>query len=45
MPARALLISILRNSKRDWNFIRNGVLIMEKCGDLLPDYFSFVGIS
>lgn len=31
-----------RNFEKGLELYSNGVLIMEKCGDLLPDYFSFV---
>ncbi len=35
------MTSIARNMKR-FSLYTNGVLIMDKCSDLLPDYFSFV---
>ena len=36
------LIIIQRNLKKGLELYSNGVLIMDKCADLLPDYFSFV---
>ena len=35
-------IIIRRNMRKGLELYSNGVLIMSKCGDLLPDYFSFV---
>ncbi len=36
------MTSIARNMKKGLALYTNGVLIMDKCSDLLPDYFSFV---
>ena len=36
------LITIQRNYEKGLELYSNGVLIMNKCSDLLPDYFSFV---
>ena len=33
---------IQKSTEKDLGYIPNGVLIMNKCADLLPDYFSFV---
>ena len=39
---KRLLISIQKNYEKGLELYSNGVLIMDKCADLLPDYFSFV---
>ena len=39
---KRLLIIIQRNLKKGLELYSNGVLIMDKCADLLPDHFSFV---
>ena len=35
----------LKTYEKGLELYSNGVLIMEKCADLLPDYFSFVKVS
>ena len=41
-PARPRTTTTPRSTRRVWQLYASGVLIMEKCADLLPDYFSFV---
>lgn len=42
IPARAPYDFYTRDYEKGLQLYSNGVLIMEKCPDLLPDYFSFV---
>ena len=42
IPARTPYDFYSRNYEKGLQLYANGVLIMEKCADLLPDYFSFV---
>ena len=42
IPARAPFDFYTRDYEKGLQLYSNGVLIMEKCPDLLPDYFSFV---
>ncbi len=42
IPARAPYDFYSKEYEKGLELYSNGVLIMEKCGDLLPDYFSFV---
>lgn len=42
IPARAPYDFYTKEFQKGLELYSNGVLIMEKCGDLLPDYFSFV---
>jgi len=42
IPSRAPFDFYTREFEKGLELYSNGVLIMEKCGDLLPDYFSFV---
>ncbi|OBR89675.1 MULTISPECIES: molecular chaperone HtpG [Clostridium] len=42
IPARAPFDFYTKEFEKGLELYSNGVLIMEKCGDLLPDYFSFV---
>jgi molecular chaperone HtpG len=42
IPARAPFNFYTRDYEKGLQLYSNGVLIMEKCADLLPDYFSFV---
>ena len=42
IPARARFDFYTRDYEKGLQLYSNGVLIMEKCPDLLPDYFSFV---
>lgn len=41
-PSRAPYDFYSRDYEKGLQLYANGVLIMEKCGDLLPDYYSFV---
>lgn len=42
IPARAPYDFYTKEFEKGLELYSNGVLIMQKCGDLLPDYFSFV---
>lgn len=42
IPAKAPFDFYNKDYEKGLELYSNGVLIMEKCGDLLPDYFSFV---
>ncbi len=42
IPAKAPYDFYTKEFEKGLELYSNGVLIMEKCGDLLPDYFSFV---
>ncbi len=42
VPAKAPMDFYTRDYEKGLQLYANGVLIMEKCADLLPDYFSFV---
>lgn len=42
IPAHAPYDFYTKDYEKGLQLYSNGVLIMEKCGDLLPDYFSFV---
>lgn len=42
IPARAPYDFYTKDFEKGLELYSNGVLIMEKCADLLPDYFSFV---
>ncbi|HHV32319.1 molecular chaperone HtpG [Caproiciproducens sp. LBM24188] len=42
IPARAPFNFYTRDYEKGLQLYSNGVMIMEKCADLLPDYFSFV---
>ena len=42
VPAKASYDYYSKDYKKGVKLYCNGVMIMEKCGDLLPDYFSFV---
>ena len=42
IPAKAPFNYYTRDYEKGLQLYSNGVLIMEKCGDLLPDYYSFV---
>ena len=42
IPARAPFNFYTRDYEKGLQLYSNGVLIMDKCADLLPDYFSFV---
>lgn len=42
IPSRAPYDFYSKEYEKGLELYSNGVLIMEKCGDLLPDYFSFV---
>lgn len=42
IPARAPMDFYTREYEKGLQLYSNGVMIMEKCADLLPDYFSFV---
>lgn len=42
IPARAPYDYYTRDFEKGLQLYSNGVLIMDKCADLLPDYFSFV---
>ena len=42
IPAKAPFDYYTREYEKGLQLYSNGVLIMEKCGDLLPDYYSFV---
>ena len=42
IPAKAPFDYYSREYEKGLQLYANGVLIMEKCGDLLPDYYSFV---
>ena len=42
IPARAPYDFYTRDYEKGLQLYSNGVMIMEKCADLLPDYFSFV---
>lgn len=42
IPARAPFNFYTRDYQKGLQLYSNGVMIMEKCADLLPDYFSFV---
>ncbi len=42
IPARAPYDYYTKDYEKGLELYSNGVLIMEKCADLLPDYFSFV---
>ena len=42
IPANAPFDFYTREYEKGLELYSNGVLIMQKCGDLLPDYFSFV---
>ena len=42
IPAKAPYDFYSKDYEKGLELYSNGVLIMEKCGDLLPDYFSFV---
>ena len=42
IPAKAPFDYYSKNFEKGLQLYSNGVMIMEKCGDLLPDYFSFV---
>lgn len=42
IPSKAPFDFYTKEFEKGLELYSNGVLIMEKCGDLLPDYFSFV---
>lgn len=42
IPAKAPYDYYSKNYEKGLTLYSSGVMIMEKCGDLLPDYFSFV---
>ena len=42
IPSKAPFDYYTREYEKGLQLYSNGVLIMEKCGDLLPDYYSFV---
>ncbi|MBE6851749.1 MAG: molecular chaperone HtpG [Ruminococcus sp.] len=42
IPSKAAMDYYSREFEKGLQLYTNGVLIMEKCGDLLPDYYSFV---
>ena len=42
VPKRAPYDYYTKEFEKGLALYSNGVMIMEKCGDLLPDYFSFV---
>ena len=42
IPSHAPYDFYTKNYEKGLQLYSNGVLIMEKCGDLLPDYYSFV---
>lgn len=42
IPAKAPYDYYSKNFEKGLQLYSSGVMIMEKCGDLLPDYFSFV---
>ena len=42
IPSKAPLDFYTRDYEKGLQLYASGVLIMEKCADLLPDYFSFV---
>jgi len=42
IPAKAPFDFYTKEYEKGLQLYSNGVLIMDKCGDLLPDYFSFV---
>ncbi len=42
IPSKASMDYYSRDFEKGLQLYTNGVLIMEKCGDLLPDYYSFV---
>lgn len=42
IPAKAPYDFYTREYEKGLELYSNGVMIMQKCGDLLPDYFSFV---
>ena len=43
VPGQARLTTTTpRSTRRAWPLYASGVMIMEKCADLLPDYFSFI---
>lgn len=42
VPAKAPYDYYSKDYEKGLQLYANGVMIMEKCGDLLPDYFSFV---
>lgn len=42
IPAKAPYDYYSKNYEKGLQLYSSGVMIMEKCGDLLPDYFSFV---
>ncbi|MBR4101230.1 MAG: molecular chaperone HtpG [Oscillospiraceae bacterium] len=42
IPSKAAMDYYSRDYEKGLQLYTNGVLIMEKCGDLLPDYYSFV---
>ena len=42
IPSKAPFDFYAKDYEKGLELYSNGVLIMEKCGDLLPDYFSFV---
>jgi molecular chaperone HtpG len=42
IPSKAPFDYYSRDYEKGLQLYTNGVLIMEKCGDLLPDYYSFV---
>lgn len=42
VPAKAPMDFYTREYEKGLQLYSNGVMIMEKCADLLPDYFSFV---
>ncbi len=42
IPSKAPMDFYSRDYEKGLQLYTNGVLIMEKCGDLLPDYYSFV---
>ncbi len=42
IPSKAPYDFYAKDYEKGLELYSNGVLIMEKCGDLLPDYFSFV---
>ena len=42
IPSKAPYDYYSKNYEKGLQLYSNGVMIMEKCADLLPDYFSFV---
>ena len=42
IPSKAPYDFYSKDYEKGLELYSNGVLIMEKCGDILPDYFSFV---